>query len=646
MIRTSFLLASFVIGVGGLFLWGPVASAQETPQIVGEPIPHKQALSTERYRDCGLRKEAVDAFVSHRPAPKRSPKATATIEVDYGSNFTPEAREAFERAVDIWETHIASPLSIQVQASFEALGAGVLAAAGPSNFYGVDTSGDGNANAIVGDALRDAIVGEEPSPQQTDIIVNVNSQRDDWHFGQEDAPSGAIDFTSVILHELGHGLNYIDLFDLNQGEGEYFSAIENGTRLLGAYDQQVLRARTDGTVQALTNTSIYPNPSEDLGDALTSGQLFFGGEASEATAALGDGPVRPKLYAPLQFAGGSSIAHLDEGAYPFETRNALMTPQINQAETNRLPGPILCGQLRDMGWPLGVGCEQYFRALFAVEVQPVDGRNGSLTLSWSEQDGATIQEYIVDRQYFDGSFEEIKRVDASEVSGTSLTLEELGLGVFAFRLRWKTEDGSIVASPERVRDTVNVQEVATNIRDRDAQGRGTVDLSWTVPAGTRGDFAYRVERRAGQDGTFEPVATIPQEGAAGNDQTKQYTAERQTPGRYEYRVRAQDGTGNAVTSVNREVQIDFEGDVYALGPYPNPVRETASFDLTARESQNVQVEVYNTLGEQVYADRREVRAQEPTFLSIDASQWASGVYFLRLRGETSIGQTKKMVVVQ
>jgi hypothetical protein len=649
MIRTSSLLVSFVIAAWGLVLWSPVASAQETPQetprILGDPIPHEQVLSTERYQDCGLRKRAVNAFVSHRPAPKRSQQTTSTIEVDYGTNFTPEAREAFERAVDIWETHISSPVPIQVEASYEALGAGVLAAAGPNNFYGVDASGNGEVDDVVGDALRDAIVGEDPSPQEADIIVNVNSQRDDWHFGPGDAPSGTIDFTSVALHELGHGLNYIGLFSLDQGQGEYFSDTLEGNRVVGVYDRQVLEEQGDGTLRALTNTTLYPNPSAELGEALTSGQLFFGGEASEATAALGDGPPRPKLYAPPQFSGGSSIAHLDEEAYPFETQNALMTPRINQAETNRQPGPILCGQLRDMGWPLGSGCQQYFRDLFAVSVQEVNGQSGSRTLSWREKDDANIQEYIVDRRYFDGAFEEIKRVDASEVSGSSLTVENLGLGAFTFRLRWVQGD-STVTSPERVRDTIAARDVAASISGRDQQERGTVDLSWTVPPGTSSDFVYQIERREGRDGPFEPVASVLQKGDAGEEQSKQYTAERQTPGRYEYRVRAQDAAGNAVTSASREVEVDFEGEVYALGPYPNPVRETASFDLTARESQDVQVEVYNTLGEQVYRDEREVRPQDPTFLSIDVSQWASGVYFLRLRGDGSVGQTKKMIVVQ
>ena len=646
MVRTPQLVGLFLVLCASL-LWGPAALAQETPRVMGEPVPHERALSTERYQDCGLRKRAVNASVSHRPVPKQSHEASATIEVDYGENFTTEAEDAFERAVDVWETHISSPVPIQVQASYEALGEGTLAAAGPNFFYGVDATGNGEIDVFAGDALTDAIVGEEANPQEADIIVRVNSQRSDWHFGPGDAPAGTIDFTSVALHELGHGLNYIDLFSVdNQGTGEYSSDTDGGNRILGVYDRQVVSGDGELSYRALTNTSFYPNPSDELGSALTSNRVFFQGEASEMSAELGTGPALPKLYAPGQFSGGSSIAHLDEDTYQSETQNALMTPIIDQAETNRLPGPIMCGQFRDMGWPLGVGCEQYFQDLFAVSVQEVEGQNGSLTLSWSEQDEANIQEYIVDRRYFGEEFEEIKRVGTSEVTGSSLTVEDLGLGAFEFRLRWVRENGSTASSPERVRDTVTVRDVSTTISSRDEQGRGTVDLSWTVPPGTSSDFLYRVERRTGEEGAFQPVATVPQDGDASDEQSKQYTVKGQTPGRYEYRVRAQDGAGNAVTSTSREARIDFEGDVYALGPYPNPVRETASFDLTAREPQSVQVEVYNTLGEQVYAEQREVRAQDPTSLSIDASQWASGMYFLRLRGDGSVGQTKKMIVVQ
>lgn len=622
-------------------------TAQESPRIVGDPMSHKQVLNTERYQDCGLRKRAVNAFVSHRPSRKRRKKATATINVEYGENFTSEARAAFERAAEIWETHISSPVPIQIQASFEPLGAGVLAAAGPNNFYGVDATGDDQPDAVVGDALAGALLGEDPEPQQVDIIVRANRERDDWHFGEGDAPDGTIDFTSVALHEIGHGLNYLDLFSLNdQDQGEYFSDILDGNRVVGVYDRQVVEEQADGSLLALTNEEDFSNPSGALGEALTGGRLFFEGDASAATAALGDGPPLPKIYAPSSFRTGSSIAHLDEAAYPFETRNALMTPVINQAETNRQPGPVMCGQFRDMGWPLGPGCQQYFRDLFAVQVQEVEERSGSLALSWEEQPDASIQEYVVDRKYFDQPFQTAKRVEASEVSGRTITIEDLGIGEFAFRLRWVRSDGTTETSPEVVRDTVNAQDVTLSVTSRDEQERGAIDFSWRVPAGTSSDVRYRVERRTGRGGEFETVATLAQEGSVEETQEQRYTAARQTPGQYEYRVTAEDDQGNAVESPSREVEIDFEGEVYVLGPNPNPVRERASFALTARQSQSVTVEVYDALGRQVYTEERAARADTPTSLSIDVSQWASGMYFVRLRGERGLEQTQKMIVLQ
>ncbi len=582
-------------------------------------------------------------------------RASATIQVNYSNNFPSEARAAFERAVKIWERHISSPVPIVIEANWESLEPRVLGGAIPVQAL-VDTNGDDTFDRALGLPLYDAITGQNQLEDQIgfDIFTQFNSDRPDWHFGEEPAPAETIDFTSIVLHEIGHGLNYTSVLKFNSPQGEYgIDVDDNGQidadeRAPGAFVRRLVEEQPDGSLLSLDNESEFPNPSVELGDALTSDRLFFAGNRTEEAAALGNGPPRPKMYAPTEYELGSSIAHLDEGTYPFESTNALMTPFADQAETNRLPGPIVCGQLFDMGWPLGMGCEQYFRDLFAVSVQEVEGQSGSRTLTWSEQDNANIQEYIVDRRYFDEDFEEIKRVDASEVTGSTLTVEDLGLGAFAFRLRWVKEDGSVETSPEQVRDTITVQDVGTTITGRDEQERGTVDLSWTVPPGTSSDFAYRIERRTGEGGAFQPVATVPpiNEDDAGDEQTKRYTAERQTPGRYEYRVRAQDKAGNAVTSATRAVEIDFEGDVYALGPYPNPVRETASFDLTARESQSVTVEVYNTIGERVYRDQREVRAQDPSFLSIDASQWASGVYFLRLRGDGSVGQTKKMIVVQ
>lgn len=627
-----------------LFFLATDAHGQEgQPKVVGstsiQQIDHN-------WRDCGLRKLEYDAHVTHRPDPVLQRKQSATIQVNYGDGFTDEAQAAFQRAVEIWETHISSPVPIVIDASFSDFDSeNALGGAGPNLIHAWDTNRDGNIDTVIGDALTDAIAGEDQNPGETandnppDIIAQFNRDRDDWHFGEGDAPSGRIDFTSVVLHEIGHGLNYIDIFSYDDGEGRYgIDWDQNGTvdddeRFAGVYGQRVVEQQPDGQLLHLTNENVYPNPSQTLGDALTSDQLFFEGPSSEAGAEESVGPVPPKLYAPEEYDEGSSISHLDEDTYGFETINALMTPRVNSAETIRLPGPIVCGQLEDIGWETGAGCQQYFSDVYALQLRTV-GAGGSLQLSWNVNSDAEVEEYVVERQYFDGPFEEVRQVEASQLEGNTVTIEDLGLGVFTFRLRWVRSDGTEETSPA-VTDSIYVQNYDIDTAEPDEQGRVSVDLSWEVPPGT-GNFDYLVERRAGTEGNFQTLATTSQ---------TSYTLDRQPPGRYQYRVTAQDQEGNTVVGQPEEVQIDLAGELFVLGPYPNPVREEASFDLTAREEQSVTIEVYDALGRQVYVDERIVEAQVPTFLSIDASQWSGGMYFLRVTGDEFV-ETREMVVLR
>lgn len=590
------------------------------------------------YRDCGLRKTDTDVFVERYPdqAQARGPaNQTATIEVTYSDGFPDDAQAAFQRAVDIWETHISSPVTIRIQANWQSLEPNVLGGAGPYTVFLPE-----GENTIYGAPLADALSGTDQSPGEPDIFAQFNSSRSDWHFGEGDAPPGTIDFTSVVLHEIAHGLNYIDFFNYNNGTGGYGldfdgdGEIDGEERSPGAFGRLLVEDPPGEASVSLTNEGQFANPSEALGDALTSDQLFFDGERSSRGAKQGEGPVPPKIYAPSFFQAGSSIAHLAEATYPPESENALMTPQIGQAETNRDPGPIVCGQLQDMGWSLGTGCRQFFRDVFALQLQEASPTEGSLDLSWSVGANADIDEYFVDRMYFDGEFETVRQINAP---AQSVTLDSLGLGVFTFRLRWVRADGTEGTAVETVRDTINVGEVATEVSGRDDQGRGTVTFSWREPPGTAPGVSYQVERATGTDGSFRTVTTT--------DRTS-YTADQQTPGRYRYRVRSTDGQGNSVVSTSEELQVEFEGDVYALGPYPNPVRETATFELTAREEQAVTVEVYNTLGQRVYSEEREVASEVPATVSIDVGEWGSGMYVLRVQGETGIAETQKMLVVQ
>lgn len=461
----------FLRGAGGLctalllfLVLAPVVSAQDRSWEVRDRMSYEQAL--EFYQDCGLRKLDVNAFKSRRPDPKALRKqASATIEVNYGDGFTTEARAAFQRAVDVWERHVASPVTIKIDASFESLRGNTLGAAGPL-FALVDTNNDDDGDTIVGAPLLDAITGQDQFQNNPDIIARFNRDRNDWHFGSDPAPAGTIDFTSVVLHEIGHGLNYIDFstFSSGSGSGGYgFDFDENGQvdddeRAPGPFMEQLVEEQSDGSMLSLVNETAFPNPSEELGDALTSDQLFFAGPRSNNAADQGSGPVPPKIFAPESYDPGSSIAHLDEQTYPFESTNALMTPAIAQAETNRLPGPIMCGQLIDMGWAVGAGCAFEEASIESIAADPSTSRSnqGTVELSWQLVGAAPVEKFVVEQVFFEETRTE-KEITASGPGSYSTSFEELEVGRHTFRVSYVTTDGTKVQSGDPPTITVEAQ---------------------------------------------------------------------------------------------------------------------------------------------------------------------------------------------
>lgn len=450
-------------------------------------MSYDQALSL--YQDCGLRKLDVNAFKSRRPSSKMlRKKASATIQVNYSTNFPSEAKEAFGRAVEIWERHISSSVPIVIDANWENLGARTLGSAGPLLAL-LDTNNDNAADTYLGLPLLDALTGENQFADQVDIdiVARFNSSRDDWHFGEEPAPAETIDFTSIVLHEIGHGLNYSDVINYNSSEGGYgfdiddSGQIEEDERVPGPFTRSLVEEQIDGSLLSLTNESEFPNPSVELGNALTGGRLFFVGDRSEEAAAQGDGPSQPKMYAPVEFEPGSSIAHLDEETYPFESSNALMTPFTEQAETNRLPGPIVCGQLLDMGWTAGSGCafDEISIGSVTADGQTSQSNQGSASLSWTLSGAAAVDRFVVERIYF-GEKEGEKTVAADQGPGEySTSFSELAVGEHTFRVNYVTTDGDRVQSGGTPSIKIEAQAPDVSVYPNPFDER--VNVSFTLP---------------------------------------------------------------------------------------------------------------------------------------------------------------------
>ena len=269
----------------------------------------------------------------------------STFIVTY-NGFTPEAQAAFQFAVDIWSFSIESPVPIRVNANFGALNPGVLGGAGPDGFL-INIPGF-PPNIAFASALGEKLLGEDSDgPTGTSNDINATfSNTANFYFGLDgNPPSNQVDFVSVVLHELGHGLGFLGFGRVPtdaSGDPDPNPPVMGELRnqgFLASWDQFI----ENGTPSPLTSVV---DPSAALLTEFTSNNLFSNGPITTGQ----NGGVKPSMYAPSPFDGGSSYSHWDESTYPAGNANSLMTPSIAPGEAIHAPGVVTLGFMEDMGW--------------------------------------------------------------------------------------------------------------------------------------------------------------------------------------------------------------------------------------------------------------------------------------------------------
>lgn len=276
-------------------------------------------------------------------APTTRGPRSADIQVTY-NGFSAQAQAAFQAAVDVWESRINSPQPIRINANWTPLGTGVLGSAGPTNFYLLNETG---TDYIYPVALAEARCNCAANGTSADITANFNSAFSDWYLGTDgNGPASDYDFMTVVLHEIGHGLGFLSSFYVSGTQGGWgFS----GTTASLRYDFAEYNQATAGT--ALTNTSVYPNPSAALKTQLTDNSVYFNGTNVNAA----NGGARARLFAPNPYQPGSSNSHFDENTFPSGSQNALMTPYLDNGEAIHEPGPLTLALFRDLTWTTNEG---------------------------------------------------------------------------------------------------------------------------------------------------------------------------------------------------------------------------------------------------------------------------------------------------
>ena len=276
--------------------------------------------------------------------------ATANIQVNYiGSEWTTEAEDAFEFAVAIWETLITSPVTIVVEAKFDPLGENILGWAGPTSIRRNFTNAP-QASTWYPIATANQLAGFDIEPGIADIEATFSSTYTDWDFGTGNStPGDKISFTSVVLHELGHGLGFLGSMRVDDGSGIDECQGISGEGCYGYLGSPMIydRFAKNGSGTALIS---FSNNTSSLTTQLTSNNLFFDSPGGNFA---NDG-IRVPIYAPLTWNRGSSYSHLAESFNP--TSHALMTYSISRGETIHNPGAVTLCMFEEMGWTVSETC--------------------------------------------------------------------------------------------------------------------------------------------------------------------------------------------------------------------------------------------------------------------------------------------------
>ena len=215
------------------------------------------------------------------------PTPAAPVGGNPGTTVGQQRLNVFQKAGQVWDRILLSPVPIYVRAAFDPLpcapNSGVLGSAGPyvveSDFanapFPATWYAGAEANRLAGVDLDPSLEDIEAEFQSDVGTANCLSSRF-WYYGYDgnEGPNG-IDLLPVLLHEFGHGLGFLTLTDETNGS-EY-----GGMPTI--FDRFLLDNSTGKHWIDMT-------PSERVASAINTGHLVWDGPAVTGSASTYLGP--------------------------------------------------------------------------------------------------------------------------------------------------------------------------------------------------------------------------------------------------------------------------------------------------------------------------------------------------------------------
>lgn len=290
------------------------------------------------------------------------PTPATPVGLNPGTTVGQQRQIAYQFAADLWGAVLESDVDIRVNAQFTALSCtatgGVLGSAGAVTVHA--NFEDSVTETWYGAALANSLAGIDLAPDTNDINSNFNAnlgspgclENSGWYYGLDgNTPAGRINFLDVVMHEIGHGLNFQGFYNTTTGapfgtppnqfpdiySRNVFDNASNMTwvdmtneqRLVARVGEQLVW--TGANVTAQVPVALGPLQRFFVVGAVTAnyeyGTASFGAPATNANfrgniVAVNDGSAAPTQGCVASLAGAyaGKVALVDRGTCAFEIK--------------------------------------------------------------------------------------------------------------------------------------------------------------------------------------------------------------------------------------------------------------------------------------------------------------------------------------
>ena len=172
----------------------------------------------------------------------------------------------------------------------------------------------------------------------------------------------------------------------------------------------------------------------------------------------------------------------------------------------------------------------------------------------------------------------------------------------------------------------------------------TVSLSWLTETELN-NSGFMIERRLAEASDWNDVAFVQAKGNSTETVYYSYEDKNLNVGTYVYRLKQIDFDGSFTYSNLIEVDVFAPQGFTLYQNYPNPFNPTTNIKFALPYKTQLQLNVYNTLGErvaQIFNGTLEEGYHEFVF---DATNLSSGVYFYRIESDNFV-DAKKMAILK